>query len=190
MLAGMLPDIDLLLSIFGIPHRTLTHSIIFWSVLFVPFFVKYRMAAIPYFVAVGSHIFFGDLIVGRTAFLWPWTEFVSGMGLSPFSPINLVLEAIGLVLFGVVFAKDKNRTKSATWLQLIALLPIAAFAVMGSVGNVAAPLLLEGSDAEYLARNLPSLVNNRAMQIVVGLHVALAGILSVNLLSSLGVRVR
>ena len=186
----MLPDIDLLLSLFGIPHRTLTHSIIFWSVLFVPFFVKYRTAAIPYFVALCSHILFGDLIVGRTAFLWPWTGFVPGMGLSPFSPVNLVLEAIGLVLFGVLFAKDKHRTRSPTWLQVVTIVPIVAFAVVGSVGKVAAPFFLEGSDAEYLARNLPSLLDNRAMQIVVGLHVALAGILSANLLKSLGVRVR
>ena len=84
----MLPDIDLLLGPFGIPHRTLTHSIIFWSLLFVPFFVKYRVAAFPYFVGVASHILFGDLIVGRTVFLWPWTEVVVGAGLSIFSPVT------------------------------------------------------------------------------------------------------
>jgi len=55
LLIAAIPDIDLLLGVFGIKHRTWTHSIILWSLLFLPFFVIYRKSSIPYFVAAVQH---------------------------------------------------------------------------------------------------------------------------------------
>jgi membrane-bound metal-dependent hydrolase YbcI (DUF457 family) len=64
LVLGILPDADLFLESIGVLHRTVTHSFFFWIILFVPFFLIYRLKTIPYFVAVVQHFAFGRLIDG------------------------------------------------------------------------------------------------------------------------------
>src|SRR3989442_5479541 len=99
---GAIPDVDLLLGIFGIQHRTWTHSILIWSIIFVPFFIKYRATALPYFVSVIQHIAFGDTVVGRNTPFWPLSDLNLSLGYNLFSPQNLILEGAGLALFFVI----------------------------------------------------------------------------------------
>ena len=174
----MLPDIDLLLGVFDIQHRTLTHSLIFWSVLFTPVFLKYRRTAVPYFVAVVQHILFGDLVVGRTSILWPIADFRPGLGLSILSPISLALEAIGLAVLLVFVISGRASPKKSLSLLVIATVPLAAFVVLASLGDFLPPIILEGSDARYLERNLPTL-ENPALQFAIFLHIVLIALILV-----------
>lgn len=177
LLLGMLPDIDLILGIFDVGHRTLTHSIVFWTGAFVPFFVILRRAALPYFVAVTQHILFGDLIVGRTPVFWPVSDLKLGLGLSLLSPITLVLEAIGLALLVVFVYKYREPSKKSPILQGIVLVPLIAFVVLASLGNLLPPVFFEGPEARHLERNLPALLGNAGLQIAVLLHLGLIAVI-------------
>ena len=168
----MLPDVDLLLGIFGIQHRTLTHSVIFWSLFFVPVFLKYRRVAVPYFIAVVQHILFGDLVVGRTAILWPLADQRLGLGFSILSPINLALEAIGLALLFVLIIRNKDLSQEPRSLRIMVVVPLITFVILASLGDFLPSIFLEGSDARYLERNLPNL-ENPGLQVAVFLHLAL-----------------
>jgi hypothetical protein len=172
----MLPDVDLILGVFDVQHRTFTHSLIFWAVVFAPLFLKFRLVAIPYFVAVAQHILFGDLIVGRTSILWPISDSI-GLGLSLLSPITLGLEAAGLILLIVLAIRDKEPSKKCTVKQVLVLLPLGAFVLIALVGELVLPIILEGIDARYLERSLPTLFGGLGLQISVALHLGLMGFL-------------
>jgi len=111
LFVAALPDIDLLLGIVGIQHRTWTHSLLVWSVLFTPLFVIYRKRSIPYFIALVQHFLFGDAVVGSwNRPLWPISQFNFSLGYSLFSVENVVLEAAGLVIFlSIILATRKGR---------------------------------------------------------------------------------
>ncbi len=185
----MLPDVDLILGSFDIAHRTVTHSIIFWSLLFVPFFVKYRKVALPYFVAASQHILIGDLIVGRTNILWPVVDLRIGLGFPILSPLNLLLEAAGLVLLVavVVLGKDRSyladRKKSAA-LALMVVIPFATFVILASSEGLLTSFLLEQSDARHLEKNLPSLLDSRNLQTAVAMHLSLVFFIGIHFFAS------
>jgi membrane-bound metal-dependent hydrolase YbcI (DUF457 family) len=67
--ASVLPDIDLLLRF--LMHRGPTHSLLAITALMIPFFIIYRKQAIPYYVAMLSHIFLGDYFTGGIELFWP-----------------------------------------------------------------------------------------------------------------------
>lgn len=178
LLCGILPDIDLLLGAAGLQHRTLTHSVLFWSLLFAPIFAKYRWVALPYFVAVTQHILFGDLVVGSTPILWPLLDLKLGLGLSILSPTNLILEGIGLALFVlmIVFGRERQLLLApgrSGFLALLIIAPLFGFLAltMGSGGHIS--LLLDQSDAKHLERNITSLLANNYFQVVLGLHIGM-----------------
>jgi membrane-bound metal-dependent hydrolase YbcI (DUF457 family) len=169
----MVPDIDLLLGVLEIQHRTITHSVVFWSVAFIPFFVKYRQAAVPYFVAAVQHILLGDLVVGRTDILWPIADVRLGLGLSLLSPISLALEAAGLALLLGIAYKAKEPKRASPALTVLVIFPLAAFVLLASLGDILPPIFLEGTDARYLERDLPRLLSSPNMQIAILLHIGL-----------------
>jgi membrane-bound metal-dependent hydrolase YbcI (DUF457 family) len=77
LVASVLPDIDLILEYLEpslLMHRGPPHSIITFTVLMVPFFIKYRKQAIPYYVALMSHSLLGDLFTGGFQMLWPLSQ--------------------------------------------------------------------------------------------------------------------
>jgi membrane-bound metal-dependent hydrolase YbcI (DUF457 family) len=76
---SVIPDLDLLFRGF-MGHRGLTHSIIVISVLMIPFFMRYKKAALPYLAAVLSHVFIGDFFSGGIEFLWPISKMTFGFG--------------------------------------------------------------------------------------------------------------
>jgi len=177
LLCGILPDIDLLLGAAGLQHRTLTHSVLFWSLLFAPIFAKYRWVALPYFVAVTQHILFGDLVVGSTPILWPLLDLKLGLGLSILSPANLMLEGIGLALFVIiiVFGRERQLLEPVRsgLLALLVIAPLFGFLAltMGSGDHIS--LLLDQSDARHLEKNITSLLANNYFQVVLGLHIGM-----------------
>ena len=69
---SVLPDADLLLYKY-LEHRGPTHSLFFSLLIFLPIFVVYRKKAIPYFVALLSHSFIGDIYshIAGVQLFWP-----------------------------------------------------------------------------------------------------------------------
>jgi membrane-bound metal-dependent hydrolase YbcI (DUF457 family) len=179
LLLGMLPDVDLMLGILDVQHRTLTHSLVFWSAAFVPFFIKFRRVAIPYFVAVTQHILLGDLVVGRTNILWPLSDVRPGLGLSLLSPVTIALEAIGLALLVLLAIRAKEPSEKCPVKQILVLIPLAAFVAIALLGRIVLPVFLESSDAMYLERSLPTLLGGFGLQISAILHMGLIGFLLV-----------
>ena len=175
MLLGMLPDIDLVLGVFGIPHRTVTHSIIFWGLIFAPLIWRYKWAAIPYFVAVAQHVLFGDLVVGKTSILWPLEEPRLGLGLQVLSPVNLALEAAGAILLVTMLRKEQQSNFQRWRLAGVAVIAVlVSFAILASFGDSIIPLVIEGSDARHLEKNLPLLLQSPYLVIAVVSHLAIA----------------
>ena len=74
---SVIPDIDLLLEIVNpalFMHRGLTHSIITYTALMIPFFILYRKQTIPYFTILLSHSLIGDFFTGGVEAFWPLSQ--------------------------------------------------------------------------------------------------------------------
>ncbi|MEM4275665.1 MAG: hypothetical protein QXK74_07540 [Candidatus Nitrosocaldaceae archaeon] len=149
MLLGILPDIDILFNSIII-HRSITHSIPILTLTFIPFFIKYRYRALPYYIALTQHIFFGDLIVGKTQLLWPFGPTI-GLGFKLTSIESIFIEGLGLVVFIILLIKDKAlfSLEKRNILMIIPLIPLLIF-----------PLTFTAYSIEH------SLVNNFAKNIV------------------------
>jgi hypothetical protein len=185
----MLPDIDLILGSLDISHRTATHSVILWSLVFVPFFAKYKKVALPYFVATTQHILIGDMTVGRTNIFWPVADLRIGLGFPILSPLNLSLEAAGLAIFvaAVVLGKDRSHLadrKKAAALALLVVIPLATFVILSSNEGLLTSFLLEQSDARFLERDLPSLLDSRYLQIALAMHLSLIAFIAIHFLAT------
>jgi len=76
---SLLPDIDLFLSIFGVKHRTLTHSLLFLPVALIVTAIYSKIMRISfnleYLIIVSSILFFshiiGDILVGNGVEILP-----------------------------------------------------------------------------------------------------------------------
>ena len=91
LVAAVLPDVDLILRF--LMHRGPTHSLIFLSVLMVPFFVLYRKRVLPYYAAVLSHVLIGDFFTGGVQLFWPLSNSLFGaVNLSTVGLTSVVLE--------------------------------------------------------------------------------------------------
>jgi hypothetical protein len=104
LMLGVIPDVDLFLQGFGVVHHTFTHSLVFWFVMFAPFFVVFRLKSVPYFAAVVQHFAFGDFLVGNVMIFWPFSELFFGYNIAMPSVFDVALEMAGLLLAaGIVF---------------------------------------------------------------------------------------
>jgi hypothetical protein len=133
MILGILPDIDILFESFGLLHRTVTHSLLLYLVLFIPFFVAYNWKAIPYLVAVISHFIFGDLLIGQVALFWPLNQSFIGFNFTMSSLTDIALESAGLLLaLGIIiYNRDLRRILSVDKRNLLMALPLLAIVVSG-----------------------------------------------------------
>jgi len=72
-IAAIIPDLDFVFYGF-IEHHTITHSLTFWSIAYLPLFLRWRMKILPYFIATLSHLL-GDLLMGKPPVLYGiWSE--------------------------------------------------------------------------------------------------------------------
>jgi hypothetical protein len=128
LILGVLPDIDLFLGSFGVVHHTFTHSLFFWSVIFVPFLLVFRRRSIPYFVAVVQHFAFGDFLVGRVMIFWPFSLSYFGLNIAMPSIPDVGLETAGLLLAAVIiiFNGDLRRLLLVDERNILMLLPLLA----------------------------------------------------------------
>jgi membrane-bound metal-dependent hydrolase YbcI (DUF457 family) len=110
LVLSVLPDADIALERTGIPfleHRHVTHSVIVSFILFVPFFLVYGKAAVPYFLALLQHALIGDFLTGQVWLLWPFGQGYS-LGLGITSPLNIGLEWTVFVLSLIVMLKTED----------------------------------------------------------------------------------
>jgi len=110
LVLSVLPDMDIALEHLRIPfieHRHITHSVIVTLIVFVPFFLVYRKAAVPYFLALIQHALIGDYLTGEVWLLWPFGQsFSLGIGIT--SPLNIGLEWFVFVLSLLVMFKTED----------------------------------------------------------------------------------
>ncbi len=139
--ASVLPDVDLLLRF--LMHRGPTHSFITLTVLMIPFFVVYRKQAIPYYVALLSHILIGDFFTGGVELFWPLSQGSFGaLNIDVTSLTNVVVE-LGLffltlpVMYKLGDLQTLLKPHNKNWALIIPL------------GAVLGPLLTVGRGQEY-----------------------------------------
>lgn len=120
---SVLPDFDLLFSSF-MQHRGATHSLMFFLIVSIPFFVIYGKKAVPYSIALLSHSLIGDIFSGGIQFFWPFSrEWVSISNFSTVDNFNIGLELSFFVICIVVMISSKdfqkifsNKTKRIYWI--------------------------------------------------------------------------
>lgn len=186
-----LPDIDLLLAAFGIQHRTWTHSILVWSLIFAPFFIVYRKRTIPYFLAPIQHIIFGDAITGAwNRPLFPLSHFNFSLGYGLFSVENIALETAGLGIFLLFVLATRTaraslfnyaRQKIVSFTPLVLLLGFVLF--IFSYSWAADVLLnLHILRESRLLDSVPTAVQHPLFPFAMALHLVLMGVISVSIL--------
>jgi membrane-bound metal-dependent hydrolase YbcI (DUF457 family) len=185
LLLGALPDMDLFFASFGVQHRTVTHSLIFWPVVFIPVFVKYRKQSIPYFVALTQHIVLGDLIVNYVKPFWPISSVKLGLGLNLMSLGNIVIEIAGLIIFLMLlrFKGDYKLmfgVKKHNLLSIAPLIPLVMFLLVAQ--NVDPSLILGQESAIDLSPRLGNrIMLNNFLPVIVVAHLVLACSLVISL---------
>ena len=167
MILAMIPDIDIILYDLGIRHRSITHSILFWLVVFIPFLIVYRKRSLPYLVAVMQHIMVGDIIVGKTRILWP-LGYELGLGYGITSSVNISIEMIGIVMMLVLARSDVMLSARRSNIFSIVIIII----VLGSLFYLLIPLPIS------------KLIASENIPYIVALHVVYSAVLSIPFIQS------
>ncbi len=162
MILAVIPDIDIMLYDLGIRHRSITHSILFWLVLFVPFLIVYRKRSLPYLVAVIQHIMVGDIIVGKTRILWP-LGYELGLGYSITSSVNITIEMMGIAIMLVLARSDGMLAVRRSNIFSIVIIVL----VLGSLFYLLMPL------------SISKLIVSENIPYIVALHVVYSAVLSI-----------
>jgi membrane-bound metal-dependent hydrolase YbcI (DUF457 family) len=186
---GILPDIDLLIGVFGIEHRTWTHSVFVWSLMFIPIFIKYRGYGIPYYVSVIQHIILGDSIVGRNMPFWPLSNLNFSLGYNLLSLPNILIEATGLAIFlaGVLVSGDARKyffeTRKSMLLTILPIIPLLAFILFIYSFNLTSDILVDHYvlQPSRLLDSVPSISGHRLFLAVLAMHLILLLFLLVSL---------
>jgi hypothetical protein len=126
LILGILPDTDLLFESLGVAHRTLTHSFLFWFVIFLPIFFIFRLKSVPYFVAVVQHFAFGDFLMGQVALFWPFGSSFVGLKFGMPSIMDVALEIGGLLAAAaiIILNGDLKRLLSVNKNNVLMLFPL------------------------------------------------------------------
>ncbi|MEM3097600.1 MAG: metal-dependent hydrolase [Nitrososphaerales archaeon] len=187
LLVGALPDIDTIFVAVGIEHRTITHSLLFWITLFMPIFIKYRKASIPYFIAAVQHLVMGDLIVGSTRFLWPLSSTKFGLGFSLVSLENIAIEIAGLVIFLIIvrFSGDMKllfTTLKGNVLSIGPLIPVVIFLLFIAANTVyISEHILEETRIDLSSKVEARILSSTFLPVIAAGHLTLASFLVISL---------
>jgi hypothetical protein len=156
-------------------------SFFFWIILFLPFFIIFRLKSVPYFVAVVQHFAFGDFLIGtRVMIFWPFNSSFVGFNFGMASPMDVALETAGLVLTLVimVYIGDLKRLFSVDKSNIFMLLPSLALLASASALFFAFHRSSTNSFASYLSSG------NLLIVLIIG-HLVLFAFLAVSTLQGL-----
>jgi hypothetical protein len=189
-----IPDIDLLLGLTGIRHRTWTHSVLIWALVFTPFFIIYRKKSLPYFFALIQHVLFGDFVVGYyNSPLWPVYNAKFSLDYGLLSNENVVLETIGLGAFlsWVTISKGTRKqffakVRRNLW-SILPIIPLAGVVIVALSGDSIINFMVENDivRARGLLDTIPSITSNELFPFAIALHVILLSFLLVPLIQGI-----
>lgn len=188
LVLGAIPDIDLILMSYGIQHRTLTHSLLFWSVVFIPVFIKYRKRSIPYFGAIIQHILLGDFIVNKTSLFWPLSDLELGLRFNLLSIENITLEALGLAIFLIWVNRNGDNKifysiQKRSLLSIIVLVPLIGFLLFLYQNSFFLTILMEhGMQIGIMEKIGGWIIRSSFFPLVTIMHLILASFLSIPLI--------
>lgn len=114
--AALLPDVDFLFQPF-VTHHSITHSATFWSLIYIPLAVFFRLRILPYAIATYSHFLIGDVITGNPPLLYglsdqtfgtirPWID--ENLGWT-FGVLYQALVDVIMIASFIVVTRSKNR---------------------------------------------------------------------------------
>lgn len=133
MALSLLPDIDFLIP--GVYHRTITHSIVVSTFVFLPFLIRDFYGSISYFGVLISHSLIGDFFTGRVMLLWPLSShnfiYSNAVLVKSLEEANLEVILFGIFITILVFTKDYNLFVASGWKTLLLFVPFGH--VMASI---------------------------------------------------------
>ena len=126
---GMIPDVDLFFTQFGLRHHTYTHSILLWLPL-APLMIV-STPFIPVYFGIVQHML-GDTIVGSVPILLPLSTVQIGIHLSVPSTADTVLEAGAFITVTLVAYWNRDMTKllSVRPESFLSIIPLATLSSM------------------------------------------------------------
>ena len=136
LVLSVIPDIDILAEhIDGlasvIPHRGPIHSVIVALVVFLPIFIIYHKAALPYFIALIQHALIGDYFSGgQLELFWPITQQKFGYPMSIQSIQNVGLELSLFIVSIILLLATKDLRKMLRPHKSNLILAIPTFTVL------------------------------------------------------------
>lgn len=162
--ASILPDLDFVFHPLFV-HHTITHSITFWALFYIPIFIFKRLAAVPYIIATFSHFLIGDIITGTPMLFYglsdqtfgtfrPW--FVMYFGDNSYGTLyQAIVDAMMVTIFLCValLKRDVHQLFSGFYnIKHILLLDVVIFIVLlGAFKNQIVSDLNRHNDMLYLA---------------------------------------
>jgi hypothetical protein len=104
---SILPDVDIIFRFLAadIGHRSITHSIIVFTIVSFVFLLKYRRCSIIiiiYSIAYLSHFATGDLIVGTLNLLYPFGTFYLSGGIDFKTFEHILVEGLVLAIMTII----------------------------------------------------------------------------------------
>ena len=127
-LASVLPDIDLVL---GLEHRGPTHSIIVYTIAFLPILLVYSKRCLPILMALAQHSLIGDMLTGGgVQILWPATSQWYGLQICMASDLSVSMEWAAFLLFLILLWKTNDARSLLKGNKLNLLLTIPVFAIV------------------------------------------------------------
>jgi hypothetical protein len=158
-IAAIIPDSDFIFYGF-IEHHTVTHSIIFWSVAYLPLFLRWRTKILPYYLATLSHIL-GDLLLGKPpVFYGLWDQplgpaydyAVASLSQAQFMLARSVLDFFTVALFLIARRQDPERNRMlGSDTSAVVALPALVFLVISIsiASHMQGGVLLPGAPQDW-----------------------------------------
>lgn len=131
LVLSVIPDIDILAEhVDGlgsvIPHRGPIHSVLVALVVFIPIFIIYRKAALPYFMALIQHALIGDYFIGgQLELFWPITpqKFGFPTDIQSIQNVGLELSLFAVSIILLLATKDLYKMLQPDKSNLILAIP-------------------------------------------------------------------
>lgn len=114
--AAIIPDLDFAFYD-AIGHHTITHSLTFWAIIYIPLFLWRKGRIIPYFLATMSHLL-GDVIIANPPLLYgisdqrfgpiyQWAQ--TSLNADQFMFLRSIVDLSGAIAFVLVYKKSASR---------------------------------------------------------------------------------
>lgn len=131
---GMIPDVDLYFTPFGLVHHTYTHSILLWLPLIPLLF--YSTSFIPIYFGMVQHML-DDALVGTVPILLPLSSATIGINLGIPSAADTLLEAGAFLVVALVAYRngDMKKLLSVRPESIWSIIPLATLSSMTLIAS-------------------------------------------------------